>query len=648
MAENLPGQRKYDRAGAAEDRIRWRLTSRSIAMFHAGTRAVGRAVGLFSSVDSAPKAFSVSRPRAVADGFLIGFTALTLLALSALVYTERALGIDIPRDLVFYTADRHSSVLPIRTFFLLFFILYALYAFGSFAAKLRLGGTLLLKLLVVCLAVDAMALLSWEGAGVVWPIYVQQLLAGLAALAVFPHTVLSQARLPAASGIPVKRRGKIFEWGLLGLTVLIAVVAALVFEHLYAEEVSFLRAVALLGGLGPGVFLVQQAISVQLAGIGFVRNWLSRRRDFSAPVAVLIPAHNEAHRIAATLAAIDAAAKRYDGPVMIYLVENGSVDATAEVAEQALEAMRYATGQVLYCTALGKAKALNYGLARIREEFVIRVDADTLLQPTAIRTAMRHFANKNVGAVGGIPYPYHGSGLIGRLRMIEVLMRHGFYQPALGAINGILGVPGMFTAFRRNAIEEAGGIAEEMNGEDTDVVLRMSYAGYRVVSDPGVRYNSEVPETLAHLREQRTRWFRSVYHIASHNRETIFRFRTITGNAILPFTLMNATRRAMLAPLGIYSLIVIVLFGGYYTHPDLPALIALVVGMPFVMTVLVCLLWLRLDLLPFVPFYLGFRFLRSYYTLGAALTLIYPEAEQRRREAPKPFARAARETAPAE
>jgi len=59
--------------------------------------------------------------------------------------------------------------------------------------------------------------------------------------------------------------------------------------------------------------------------------------------------------------------------------------------------------------------------------------------------------------------------------------------------------------------------------------------------------------------------------------------------------------------------------------------------MPFILAITVLLIWRRLDLLWVLPLYMGFRFLRSYYTLGSTLSLIYPaKAEDRAVVAGKP------------
>ena len=518
-----------------------------------GTGKAARPADFFRSVDSAPKGISVKRDRSVTDGFLISFLALTILALSTAAWANAQWPGSVPTDLIFFTADRFNAVLPIRIFLVIFFVVYAAYAHGPVLARLKLGFSFLIKLAGVAAIVDGAALLSWQQADAVWPVHVQQILVGLSGLAIFPHTVLNQARLPGPCGSPVRRRGRYYEYWMVSAAALVAAIGAVVAITLYDAEVEQLRNLALLGGMGPGVFLAQQFFTVQLAAVGTVRNALSRRRAYSPPVAVLIPAHNESHLIAQTIDAIDEAAGNYDGPVRILLMENCSSDDTAEIARQAIAKCRCARGEVIESTIPGKAKALNHGLELISEDYVVRIDADTQIDPKSLRLAMRHFASATVGVVGGLPLPLKKTGLLDKFRTIEVLNRHGFFQVALGAFNGILGIPGMFCIYRRGVLMEAGGIVEEMNGEDTDIVLRMTNLGFRAVSDPRVKFRTEVPDSMEFLREQRTRWFRSLYHVSAHNRAMLFQGNLITGAVVLPFTLINGARRAMMAPLAIYG-----------------------------------------------------------------------------------------------
>ena len=598
----------------------------------------GRRTDFFRSVDSAPVGVSIARPRWIQDVALVTFTffAIILLALPELA---RALyDVAIPRDFVGFTADRMNAVLPVRTFLLSFFLTYALFAHGRPDRRLMLAFSFVVKFAVACALVDLAAFMSWRWASAVWPVHFQQFLAGMAGLVIFPHTLISQARLPVSSGTPVLRGGKLHEYAILFVTGVIAALTAVLVSTVYAPEAEYLRSIALLGGMGPGVFLAQQVMGVQLALIGWIRNQLSRRRAFAPPVAVMIPAHNEAHQIRETLLAVDAAAARYKGDVRVIVMENCSSDDTAQLAENTLAKCEHLAGwRVDASTIPGKAKALNRGLDLIEEGFVVRIDADTVIGRDALKTGMRHFVSNKVGGVGGLPLPHEGEGLLSKVRAIEVLLRHGFVQVGFGAFGGVFGLPGMFVIYRKTALDEAGGFTEGMNGEDTDITLRMASLGYRMVADPKAKFYTETPDSLAFLREQRTRWFRSLYHVTAHNRDVLFQHGSVIGNVSLPFTLLNGARRAMMAPLLIYGLVVFFLFGGVYGHPGFATVIAVIMGMPFVLALFVLIIWRRLDLIPILPLYMGFRFLRSYYTLGSTLSLIYPDtAAERAFNAPKP------------
>lgn len=102
-------------------------------------------------------------------------------------------------------------------------------------------------------------------------------------------------------------------------------------------------------------------------------------------VTVLIPAHNAAGTLAATLDTLVAQTYR-DFEVM--LVNDASRDNTLEVAERyrgklALQVLDLAQN-------MGVAGALNYGLARVQSPYIARIDADDLAQPNRLELQVGH------------------------------------------------------------------------------------------------------------------------------------------------------------------------------------------------------------------------------------------------------------------
>jgi cellulose synthase/poly-beta-1,6-N-acetylglucosamine synthase-like glycosyltransferase len=202
------------------------------------------------------------------------------------------------------------------------------------------------------------------------------------------------------------------------------------------------------------------------------------------------------------------------------------------------------------------------------------------------------------------------------------MVKHGFYSVAMGAINGVVGIPGMFVIYRTEHPRYLGGFVEGMNGEDTDISLRIGELGFRSIVDPRIRYISEVPSAYAHMREQRMRWFRSIYHISSRCRDLIYSdWLSIRGKIMLPYMLVNSARRAMLVPLIIFGIT------EYLTdfNPQSPliwqAILAVFLGAPTIMAIVATLLNGMPRGLICLPEYLVFRIIRAYFTLESMMSI---------------------------
>lgn len=587
----------------------------------------------FRSIDSAPAGISVDRPASATNGFLIVFAAVSIIAMS--VHTIAAWrGLSFAGEFLVFADDRSDTV-PIRMFISVFFLVYASFAYGNRWRRVVLALSLLGKFLIVCLIVDGAAWLLEETDLLAISPFGQEMLSGLFALPILPHTILRQAQLPEqrrTTDDPYTPRSAYLT---LAIAITASITAAIVALVFFGDEVRTLRAWAIIGGIGPGIFLVQQVFALTTAGVGWLKLRRMRTAHFTPPIAVVVPAHNEAHHIAETIASVDRAARTYPGSIHLCIVDNASTDATIDVARRALADCELIDGEVLECPRPGKAIALNQGIATLPQDFIVRIDADTVIGPHCLERAMRHFTDPRVGAVGGMPLPAAEKTWIDKVRLVEVLLRHGFFQLSLTGYRGVLAVPGMFTAYRKEALNRAGPMVQGMNGEDTDICVRISGAGYRTVADPSAVYHSETPDSYEHLREQRVRWFRSIYHVAAHNRGVLFDRRSMSGTFVLPFQLFNAGRRAMLAPLLLFVALAEIIFRATFNELMWQPIVATVIGMPMIIAVLVCLLMQPRALL-YVPAYLCFRVLRSYFTLAAALSLRFPPVQ------PRELARSAR------
>lgn len=118
-------------------------------------------------------------------------------------------------------------------------------------------------------------------------------------------------------------------------------------------------------------------------------------------VAALIPAHNEAVAILKTIKAL----KRNIPPKQIYVVSDNSTDTTTKIVRsQRCNLLELKKSH-------GKSRALVAGMKKFsllkKYDFLIIVDADTMLSPTYVKKALNKFAaEKDMVALAAYALPY--------------------------------------------------------------------------------------------------------------------------------------------------------------------------------------------------------------------------------------------------
>lgn len=577
----------------------------------------------YLSHDTAPVGFAVPRSAWLAPAFLLSFVALCAAVVPALPsltssYADvvSALARVPRRDLL-----PEGVWLSFRPFLLLLIVLLSLFAAGSLVARLKLLAFSVSLYALSVLALDvvlARAGGSWAPA----PFEpVGGVAAGFAGLLAVIVSVLTRYRLP--EGVRVKRRVEGSPAVALALMACVAsaLAATILFSYFRRRYFDDLH-LRFIGGLDSELVI----FLLSIVGLLFLVSRLNERaKPTEGPglsVAFLIPAFNEAHSIGDTIRAIDAAAGSYGGFCRLYVADNGSEDGTAEVAATALARCASLEGIVLGCPPPGKSRALNFALSFISEDIVVRIDADTLVPPSLLETVVPWFWDPFVGGVSGLPLPRATTPRwLYPLRTIEVYYGVAFLRVAQAGADAVMVMPGLFAAYRRDALEELGGFAAGINGEDADITMRIGRLGYHIVTDRTVEVHTEVPENLAHLREQRQRWARGLFHMAARNMSTIWMRQGARGLWILPWSLFNAARRSLVIPVLLCAIAVEIMDPAVFALREVSVVAGFIVGLQLVVIAVLLLAHRKFAVLPFVPTYLLFRLFRSYVAFETLFTL---------------------------
>ncbi|MFI1421003.1 bifunctional polysaccharide deacetylase/glycosyltransferase family 2 protein [Streptomyces sp. NPDC020731] len=228
------------------------------------------------------------------------------------------------------------------------------------------------------------------------------------------------------------------------------------------------------------------------------------RRRFSwgppvtRPVSVIVPAYNEKECIGNTLRSLAGSTH----PIEIVVVDDGSTDGTAELAE----ALGLPGVRVVRQENAGKPAALNNGIRSARHDIVVMMDGDTVFEPDTVGRLVQPFADPSVGAVAGNAKVGNRSTLIGAWQHIEYVMGFNLDRRMYDLLRCMPTIPGAIGAFRREAVLQAGGMSEDTLAEDTDITIALHRAGWRVVYEEHARAWTEAPRSLRQLWSQRYRW----------------------------------------------------------------------------------------------------------------------------------------------
>jgi cellulose synthase/poly-beta-1,6-N-acetylglucosamine synthase-like glycosyltransferase len=233
-------------------------------------------------------------------------------------------------------------------------------------------------------------------------------------------------------------------------------------------------------------------------------------------LSVLVPAHNEALTIAATLASLWGQTRP---PDRVVVVADNCTDDTAEIAQS--------HGAEVFTTVGNtekKAGALNQALAEMfpaidASDVVMVMDADSVVVPEFLETAMgRLEANPDLIAVGGVFYGEPGGGLVGQLQRNEYTRYQRDISRRQGRVFVLTGTASLFRTYALKAVADSRG--ELLPGdpgqvydtlaltEDNEMTLSLKSLGAAMVSPMQCRVITEVMPTWRALWRQRMRWER--------------------------------------------------------------------------------------------------------------------------------------------
>ncbi|MBZ9653669.1 glycosyltransferase family 2 protein [Phyllobacterium lublinensis] len=240
---------------------------------------------------------------------------------------------------------------------------------------------------------------------------------------------------------------------------------------------------------------------------------IGRRRPHAAKpdlrISVAIPAFNGAGGLRQTIASL---CNQSVPPYEIIVINDGSLDQTPAIAEQAL-----AEGLVDLVihnpSRCGRSPGINLAARFARGDLILTVDPDTVFSRTALERMSAAFSDPHLAAAScNIGVRNESATIWTELQALEYLMSISAGKSFLAQIGAISCCSGACSLYRRDIFSYRGGL-DVGPGEDLEITLRLRRFGYRVGFVPDAWASTMVPESFIALARQRLRWDRDAFRV---------------------------------------------------------------------------------------------------------------------------------------
>jgi biofilm PGA synthesis N-glycosyltransferase PgaC len=240
------------------------------------------------------------------------------------------------------------------------------------------------------------------------------------------------------------------------------------------------------------------------------------------PVSFIVPCHNEAENVAETIASL----LDQDYPDFeIIAINDASTDDTANILN-ALAHTNDLVRVIHFEKNQGKAMGLRVGTLAARNDILICLDGDALLDRNATRWLARHFVEgPRVGAVTGNPRVRNRSTLLGKIQVGEFSSIVGVLKRAQRIYGRIFTISGVVAAFRKAAVHQVGYWGLDVLTEDIDISWRLQLNHWDIRYEPNALCWILMPEKLRGLWRQRLRWAQGGLEVLVNHFRGLFGWR---------------------------------------------------------------------------------------------------------------------------
>lgn len=240
-------------------------------------------------------------------------------------------------------------------------------------------------------------------------------------------------------------------------------------------------------------------------------------------ISLIIPVYNSMNTLEECLRSIDES-DYPDSRIRIFLVNNQGQDDSFQVFCECQH--KYPQLQMQWLNAKqGKSKALNLALFNSEGKYIIHIDSDGLLEPSALKNMVYKFEqDQTIECMTGVVltdpkqvegYPLFFPRMFRKLEFLEYAQAFLAGRNYASELNAIYTLSGAFSAFRKSAVLKSQLYNTDTICEDTQITFQMKYLMNTKVSicENAIFFVDPI-EDINKLYTQRQRWQRGSLEVS--------------------------------------------------------------------------------------------------------------------------------------
>jgi|SRR3989344_4090307 len=249
--------------------------------------------------------------------------------------------------------------------------------------------------------------------------------------------------------------------------------------------------------------------------IFFILVFLDKRKFFneqkptlkSTPtVSIIVPAYNEEKGIIDTLRSIISIDYPKD-KLDIIVVNDGSKDNTEVLVKQFITEYPYV--KLLSHVNQGKAASLNRALEKATGEFFVCLDADSTVDPSALKNMIALYQKdpNDLAIITPVLKVKSPKNMLQRVQWLEYLVM-SFISRLASHIDALYVAPGPFSLYKTSIIRNLGGFDEKCITEDQEIAYRVQLNQMKLKQCSTAIVHTTAPKTFKTFTRQRRRWYK--------------------------------------------------------------------------------------------------------------------------------------------